>query len=84
MLEHAQSSSWDEVITLEAERGELISAFFLSPIQSELTATVSEGIRLMMAIDQDIMALGRIEKNDAEQFLQQLGQGKKALKAYSS
>lgn len=83
MLEHAQSSSWDEVIKLEAQRGELLSAFFLTPIQSELTAAVSEGIRLIMAIDQDIMALGRIEKDDAEQVLRQMGQGKKAVKAYS-
>lgn len=84
MLEHAQASSWDEVIKLEAQRGELISAFFLSPIQSELTATVSEGIRLIMAFDQDIIALGRIEKYDAEQVLRQMGQGKKAVKAYGS
>lgn len=83
MLEHAQSSSWNEVIKLEAQRGELISAFFLTPIKSELTATVSEGIRLIMAIDQDIMALGRIEKHDAEQVLRQMDQGKKAVKAYS-
>ena len=52
MLEQAQSSSWDDVIKLEATRRSMISAFFLTPVLPELTSTVSEGIRLIMSKDE--------------------------------
>lgn len=84
MLEQAQSASWDEVSKLEAERSELLRVFFMAPIQDEFVVTVSEGIRLMIAFDEDIMELGRAEKHALEQILRQIDQGKKAIKAYDS
>jgi hypothetical protein len=84
MLQQAQSASWDEVSKLEAIRRELINTFFLTPIKAELNRTVSEGISSIIAIDQDIMALGIAEKLELEQVLRQIEQGKKAVKAYSS
>jgi hypothetical protein len=83
MLEKAQSSAWDEVIELEAKRRDLISAFFLTPIQTELAPTVAEGIQLIQAMDRDTAKLGLAEKLEAGQALQQMGQGRKAVKAYS-
>jgi hypothetical protein len=84
MLERAQSSSWEEVTQLEKMRRELLSAFFLAPVETELARAVSEGIRSIMAIDQDIMVLGHAEKLELEQVLRQMDQGKKAVKAYGS
>jgi hypothetical protein len=83
MLEKAQSSAWDEVIELEAERRDLIAAFFLTPIQPELAPTVAEGIQLILAIDRESAKLGLAEKLDAGQALRQMEQGRKAVKAYS-
>jgi hypothetical protein len=84
MLEQAQSASWDEVSKLEAERRELLRMFFMAPIQDEFVGTVSEGIRSIIAFDEDIMELGRTEKHALEQVLRQIDQGKKAIKAYDS
>jgi hypothetical protein len=83
MLEKAQSSAWDEVIELEAKRRDLISAFFLTPIQTESAPTVAEGIQLILAMDRDTAKLGQTEKLDAGQALRQMEQGRKAVKAYS-
>ncbi len=84
MLKQAESASWDEVAKLEADRRELFETFFLTPVQAELNHTVSEGIRSIIAMDQDIMTLGITEKLELEQALRQIEQGKKAVKAYSS
>jgi hypothetical protein len=84
MLEQAQSASWDEVSKLEAERRSLLHMFFMFPILDELVGTVSEGIRSITAIDENIMELGRAEKHELEQVLRQIDQGKKAIKAYDS
>jgi hypothetical protein len=84
MLEQARSALWDEVSSLEEQRRELLHAFFMKPIQNELAGTVSEGIKSILAIDKDIMALGSGEKHELEQILRQIDQGKKAIKAYDS
>jgi hypothetical protein len=83
MLEQAQSASWDELPRLEASRRELIEAFFLMPVQVELTRIVSEGVKSILLIDQTIMELGRTEKLELEQVLLQIEHGKKAVKAYN-
>ena len=82
MLEKAREESWDDVFVLEAERSELIRLFFLEPIQQ--ADAVAAGIQSMMAIDRDIMALGALKRFDLAQTLQNMDQGKKAVKAYTS
>ena len=84
MLEKAREESWDDVFALEAERSELIRLFFLEPIQQAYTDAVAAGIQSMMAIDRDIMALGALKRLDLAQTLQNMDQGKKAVKAYTS
>jgi hypothetical protein len=83
MLEKAQASLWDEVVEMEAERRELISAFFLDPVLPEIASPVGEGIRLILAMDSQIEALGLAEKEAMGQALRQMEHGKKAVKAYS-
>jgi hypothetical protein len=84
MLEKARDGTWDDVFVLEAERSELIKLFFLEPTQQTYADAVSAGIKSMMAIDRDIMALGLLKKLDLAQTLQTMDQGKKAVKAYTS
>ena len=84
MLEKAREESWDDVFVLEAERDELIRLFFLEPIQQVDSDTIAAGIQSMMAIDLDIMALGALKRLDLAQTLQNMDQGKKAVKAYTS
>jgi len=84
MLEKAREESWDEVFVLEAERGTLIRLFFLEPVQQAYANAVAAGIKSIMAIDQDTMALGALKRFDLAQTLQTMDQGKKAVKAYTS
>jgi hypothetical protein len=84
MLVYAQSDQWDEVCALEVIRRELIVAIFLLPVPAELKLKFDDGIRSILDIDQQIMALGLGEKRELEQLLRQIDQGKRAIKAYSS
>jgi hypothetical protein len=84
MQEKARDESWDDVFVLEAERSELIRLFFLEPVQQAYADAVAAGIRSIMEIDQDIMALGALKRFDLAQTLQTLDQGKKAVKAYTA
>jgi hypothetical protein len=84
MLEKAREKSWDDVFVLEGERSELIRLFFLEPIQQAYAEAVATGIQSMLAMDRDIMALGALKRFDLAQALQTMGQGKKAVKAYTS
>jgi hypothetical protein len=84
MLEKAREESWDEVSVLESERGELIRLFFLEPIQQAYTDVVSAGIKSILAIDSDLIKLGKLKQLELAQTLQAMDQGKKAVKAYTS
>jgi len=84
MQEKARDESWDEVFVLEAERSELIRLFFLEPVQQADADAVAAGIRSIMEIDQDTMALGALKRFGLAQTLQTLDQGKKAVKAYTA
>jgi hypothetical protein len=84
MLEKAREESWDEVFVLETTRRELLRLFFLEPVQQAYADAVAAGIRLIMEIDQDTMALGALKMFELAQTLQTMDQGKKAVKAYTA
>lgn len=84
MLEKAREESWDDVFVLEAERSALIRLFFLEPVQQADTDVVSAGIQSILAIDSDLIKIGALKKFELAQTLQNMDQGKKAVKAYTS
>ena len=84
MLEKAREESWDKVHVLEAERSELILRFFAEPVQHEYAEAVADGIQSIIAINRDIIALGASSRHSLAHTLQNLDQGKKAIKAYAS
>jgi Flagellar protein FliT len=85
MLEKAQNELWDDVIVLEGKRRELLRLFFLgSSVQQEYADAAAAGIELILSIDRDLMELGVLKRFDIAQALQEMGQGKKAVKAYTA
>ncbi|MGZ8223926.1 MAG: flagellar protein FliT [Methylobacter sp.] len=84
MLEKAESEFWDELFVLEEKRRALLGLFFSEPVQQEYAGEVSVGIQSIMVIDRKIMELGLEKKLELEQALQQIDQGKKAVKAYTA
>jgi len=84
MLDKAEAALWDDVISLEAERSKKIEAYF-SPdaSSSDDTAAVRVGIETIQILNDQLMQLGHQQKKELSQALQELGQGKKAVNAYS-
>lgn len=84
MLNKAQEALWEDVIALEIERHALIRLFFSDPVQEEDTEAVAVAIRLILSIDEQVKELGAVRRFDILQILQEMDQGKKAVKAYTS
>jgi hypothetical protein len=82
MLAKAEAQLWDDVIVLEAERRQLITQFFLDPIRQD-AEVVAAGIQSILAMDEKLIELGALKRFDTLQLLQNLDQGKKAVKAYT-
>ena len=84
MLDKAEVGLWDDVISLEAERSKQIEAYF-SPDANSLDdiAAVRVGIETIQILNDQLMQLGQLQKKELSQALQELGQGKKAVNAYS-
>lgn len=84
MLELAKSGLWEEVIATENRRRNVLNDFFSD--QAKLVddaAAISVGIQTIIELDKQVMALGADKKDELALMLQNLGQGKKAVKAYS-
>jgi hypothetical protein len=84
MLEKAREESWDKVNVLEAERSELIRKFFSEPVQHDYAEMIADGVQLIIAINRDIIELGALSRLNLAHTLQNMDQGKKAIKAYAS
>lgn len=84
MLAKAQSELWDDVIALEVERRGLLSQFFSEPVHQSHAEAVASGIKTILVIDERLKELGALRRFDILQVLQEMDQGKKAVKAYTS
>ncbi len=85
MLEQAKSGLWEDVIATENERRNFLDKFLSD--QAKLVdnaAAISVGIQTIIELDKEVMALGVDKKEELALILQNLGQGKKAVKAYSA
>jgi hypothetical protein len=84
MLDLAKSGLWDEVVALQTERIELFSQLFRTPPLSKQASSVIEGIKVILTLDKELIALGVEEKEQLQDVLLHIEQGKKAVKAYVS
>lgn len=84
MLAKAGQGLWDDVIELETRRHDLIRLFFSEPVHPAHAEAVAAAIKTILSIDKKIAELGAIKRFDILQVLQEMEQGKKAIKAYTS
>lgn len=82
MATAAQAGEWEEVTELESQRRAMLESFFAQPVSEADAPAVAEGIRAVMAIDQELMALCQEMKGVIAQQMGQLNQGRKAHTAY--
>lgn len=83
MLDKAKAGLWEEVMTWEAQRSELISAFFQQPLEPPEASALADGLRELARMDNEIIAMGEVKRAELGEALQKMDQGKKAIKAYS-
>ncbi len=84
MLLNARQQQWEVVTKLEAERSELIHAFFASPFLLAEAEHVARFIRTVLAADREIICLGASEQKDILQNSQKINRGKEASLAYTT
>jgi len=84
MLDKAELGIWEDVIALENERSELMNAYFSQEKEYfDDVVAIRVGIETVQLMNEQLMQLGRQQKKELSQALQELGQGKKAVNAYS-
>lgn len=84
MLDKAEAGIWEDVISLESERRKQMDTYFSTEKnRSDDIAAIRVGIETIQKLDEQLMLLGRNQKKELSQALQELGQGKKAVQAYS-
>jgi len=84
MLDKAELGIWEDVIALENERSVLMHTYFSQEKKYfDDVVVIREGIEVIQLMDEKLMQLGQLQKKELSQALQELGQGKKAVNAYS-
>lgn len=83
MLGYANDENWDLVDDLQSQRDKEIADLFSSSVLIDADY-LAEQIRYILEVDKEIMALGRLYKDDLQDQLRKIQQGKSAIKAYSS
>lgn len=84
MLECAERGDWDTVTSRERERRERLERYFsAAPAPGgSAAAGPAEAIREIVAIDQRIIALGQVRRNEIVASLRALENGRRGAAAY--
>ena len=84
MRELAQELLWEDLALLESNRHQLINTFFAQPVAIEDADLVREGIHRILAIDQQIISLGKKHRGEIGGKLVDFHTHKKAVSAYKT
>ena len=83
MLEHARQEQWEELVALYRRRDPLLRAFF-DTLEPTLEAEfLQKAIPELMEMDQQLMAVCAVARNEAARQLGQVSVGRKAEAAYN-
>ena len=84
MLQRAQEGDWGALGALEIERRGIIESFFATQVPEQDAPYVADGIRALMALDQQIMALCKVARDDVAHKAGVVSQGRRAEAAYNA
>ncbi len=84
MLECAEHGDWDAVTGRERERRERLERYFSAApaLAGPAAAGLAEAIREIVTIDQRIIALGQVRRNEIVASLRTLENGRRGAAAY--
>lgn len=83
MLSKARAGEWDDVFGMESQRQRLIRDAFAEPPAVERAAGIAAGIREILTLDKELIALGRQRMTELSVGLVDLRNGRKATAAYA-
>ncbi len=83
MLADAGREDWEALSAKQSRRDALIGAFFHGSLALD-AQIVSDRIRYILILDQQIQALGRKYQQGLRQELQTISRGKNAVRAYAA
>ena len=83
MLQVAQAEDWQTLASLEETRQNLITTLFAQPLSGAHATGVAGGIRAVLAMDQQIIALSEAGRQQAADGMRQLHQAHRAMQAYA-
>ncbi len=84
MAAHARAAEWEQVGVLERRRRRALDEFFGAGVDGTDAEFVAGGIRALMAVDQEIMALCIGERDQIGEQAGALQRGSRAARAYDS
>ena len=83
MLEQAREGNWHTVQAIEAKRRVLIQEYFSYPPVHSDAAMLSQQIRTVLELDDQVNALCRENRNDLAESLEEMSRGRQATQAYT-
>ncbi len=83
MLEAAKAQAWDDLLTLEPRRRELLDTFFAQAVDAGEAQTVAAGIQEILQRDEEITRLGEAVREQAAVQLKAMSKGRRAVQAYA-
>ena len=83
MGELAAKGEWEMVVEREAVRREALEAFFAAPIPAEQAPAVAEGIREIMALDEQLVVVCQRAQGELVQLMGSVKAGQKMDAAYA-
>lgn len=82
MVAAAQRGEWDVVTAQEQDRRVRIERYFAQGPDLAASAGLAEAIRTLVALDQQVVELGKARRNQIVDALRGLGQGRRGTLAY--
>lgn len=82
MLQHAHDAEWPLLVQMESERRAELERFFTAPVSPQDAASMADGIRALMALDREIMALSVAARDNIARQAGLIAKGRRAGEAY--
>jgi|GEM_PF-6609205 len=83
MLEAGRQREWEQFAKLEAQRARVLEALFSAATEMQLSTSLSPGIRRILSIDEETIAICESVKKDCADELASISKSRQAHDSYT-
>lgn len=83
MLEASRQHEWTQFAALEAQRTQVLEALFSTVTETQANASLSPGIRKILSIDEEIIAICEAVKKDCADELATISKSRQVHDSYT-